>query len=463
MFVSLQVEHSILIFGILIAFFAISQSPIVTVNILLIVAPLRVLIQTESPTSIPIDIAQGLFVLLLGSMLIEAARNTPGYIPLQLSKLVFILIPYFVALSLSLITAFSAGAWLREWLKWLVVVLLIIFIPALSSTLKWQWVVFGLTLAALANALVGFYIFLGGSGALHLVINDRFFRAFGTFGQPNPFGGFMGMIAPLTIMTAYGYCGVTLIRALKVKRVSVADIVLSVFYALSAIIIVIALFMSWSRGAWLGFLVSAFSMVVALPRRWWQSVSIMGMMLVAGIILWNSGLLPSAIVERVSSATTDIFVLSDVRAVDITPDNFAIVERLAHWQVALDIGRSHLWLGVGAGNYPVAYDSFRLLNWHEPLGHAHNFYLNVLAETGIIGLLSYGWALVGILVLTYYTKRHPDFVARSVIIGFLGTWVYVIVHSLTDNLFVNNMFVHFGVMLGILAVLHKETTGVVRI
>ncbi len=49
------------------------------------------------------------------------------------------------------------------------------------------------------NALIGLYEFFGGSGALVLLIDNRFSRAFGTFGQPNPFGGFMGLLAPVAL------------------------------------------------------------------------------------------------------------------------------------------------------------------------------------------------------------------------------------------------------------------------
>ena len=47
------------------------------------------------------------------------------------------------------------------------------------------------------------------------------------------------------------------------------------------------------------------------------------------------------------------------------------------------------WLGVGFGNYAAAYPDFRLLLWENALGHAHNYYLNVAAEIGAIGLLAY--------------------------------------------------------------------------
>ncbi len=68
---------------------------------------------------------------------------------------------------------------------------------------------------------------------------------------------------------------------------------------------------------------------------------------------------------------------------------FSVIERLTHWQAAVRMAETQPWLGVGFGNYAAAYPDFRLLLWENALGHAHNYYLNVAAEIGAIGLLAY--------------------------------------------------------------------------
>ena len=70
-------------------------------------------------------------------------------------------------------------------------------------------------------------------------------------------------------------------------------------------------------------------------------------------------------------------------------------------------------IGVGFGNYEVIYDDFRLPNWKEPLGHAHNYYLNIFAETGIIGVSAYLLMWIGIVLLTWKIRQHPDNFARG--------------------------------------------------
>ena len=117
---------------------------------------------------------------------------------------------------------------------------------------------------------------------------------------------------------------------------------------------------------------------------------------------------------------------------------------------------AHPWLGVGLGNYERAYEQHRLLNWPLALGHAHNFWLNMLAETGVFGLLAYALLWLSVLFCTWRARCHPDPTARLVIIGLLGAWVSLAVHSLFDNLFVNNLFLHIGALLAVLAILSRE-------
>ncbi|MBZ0299731.1 MAG: O-antigen ligase family protein, partial [Anaerolineae bacterium] len=347
-------------------------------------------------------------------------------------------------------TALSVSTWLTEWLKWVQMLTLAVVIVTTIQGKQWQWLIFGLVLAGAANALIGWYEFLGGSGALHLLINGRFFRAFGTFGQPNPFGGFMGILAPVALMTALGYA----LRAwLNRRRV---DATLAAFYGAGAALLVTGILISWSRGAWLAFGAALAVMFLALPRRLEYGLGLAGALLGMVLVLWSAGLLPASVVARISSSTAEFFAFDDVRGVDITPDNYPVVERLAHWQAALNMARSQPWIGVGLGNYEIAYPTYRLINWHEPLGHAHNYYLNILAEGGIIGLLGYGKVWFLIMWLNWRARKHPDIVARFVATGLLGTWTYLSVHSLFDDLYVNNLFLHLGLMLGILGVLYNQ-------
>lgn len=435
-------------------------SPVAAVIVLLIFAPLRTLIETEAPGLLPVDI--GLLTVAAVAFvwyLVRIARAQP-LLRIPRSALWAYTLPFFVVAALTGLSAFSFGAWLNEWLKWAIMLGLALFVLNLK---RWEWLVFGVTLAALANAIVGLYIFLGGSGALHLLVEGRFFRAFGTFGQPNPFGGFMGLIAPLAAATAWGYALLTWQTWRRKNRIDTPYAALMIFYATAAALISVGVIISWSRGAWLGFGVSMMLMLISLPRQRRISVAMLALIGFGAVIVLTTDLLPMSITSRITSATEELFNVQDVRGVDITAQNYAVVERLAHWQAALNMASAHPWLGVGFGNYEIAYDQYRILNWREPLGHAHNYYLNVLAETGIIGLLCYMVLWTGILWITWRARQHPDPLARAVTVGLLGTWLYLLLHSLTDNLYVNNLFLHLGILLGVVALLHSQINQSVRV
>jgi len=111
------------------------------------------------------------------------------------------------------------------------------------------------------------------------------------------------------------------------------------------------------------------------------------------------------------------------------------------------------WTGVGLANYQSSYEQYRLLNWPMALGHAHNIYLNVAAETGLPGLAAYGLLWAVILGVTFGTIRRARGVERAIAIGLMGTWIHLSTHLLVDNLYVNNTHLLIGALLGLLAAL----------
>ena len=177
--------------------------------------------------------------------------------------------------------------------------------------------------------------------------------------------------------------------------------------------------------------------------------------LIGLIGLSSAGLLPSAISERLADAGT-LLDIRDVRGVPINDANYALIERQAHWQAALNMLTEQPWTGVGFSNYQPVYEQYRLLNWPMPLGHAHNIYLNVAAETGLIGLGLYLLLWISIFGLTFRTIRRARGIERAIAIGLMGAWVYLGTHMLVDNLYVNNTHLMIGALLGLLVVVYQH-------
>lgn len=425
-------------------------SPFALFAAVLVLSPLRTLIQTEASLQLPLDIGQLLLLGFAGWWSLQRLLTNQRMLTVRWTMLALPLGAFVMWGMVSWLWAWSLSAAITESIKWLTVLIVALFVLYHAGGGRWRWLIAALVVAATANALVGIYIFFGGSGADHLLINDRFFRAFGTFGQPNPFGGFMGISFPLSLALTVDYAHLWL----KHKQARFAG--LSALAAVCALLIAAALVMSWSRGAWLSVIGAVFVMVVMLPHRFIHSALLLAVLSAGGLFIWTSGLLPASIAQRISSSTEEFFAFDDMRGVDITTENYAVVERLAHWQAALNMAQAHPF-GVGLGSFNAAYAEHRLLNWPQALGHAHNYYLNVLAETGIIGLAAYAAFQGSALYFAARGRIHPSLSVRYLAIALLGSWVYVALHSLLDNLYVNNVFIHVGVLLGLTFWVYRQS------
>src|SRR5215469_14281932 len=130
--------------------------------------------------------------------------------------------------------------------------------------------------------------------------------------------------------------------------------------------------------------------------------------------------------------------------------------------------RAHPVLGVGAGNYSAAYARYQVSpDWFEALGHAHNYYINAAAETGILGFLAI-LALVGTALLAGWraargqeraeSASHQPSVGWALALGLLAALVAQSVHNLTDDLFVHGIELQFALCIACLLLLLRAAT-----
>ncbi|MBN1310185.1 MAG: O-antigen ligase family protein [Anaerolineae bacterium] len=412
---------------------------------------------------LPLDIGQIALIVTLGSWFLHAVRRRRLSIPS--SPPTVPLLVFLGAAALSLPGALSAGYALKEIIKWGQLLIVMWLVIDQTERKKWQLIV-GFVLAAAAfEAAIGVWQFARGDGPEHFLILGRFYRAYGTFEQPNPYAGFLGLVLPVSIGLTLGALAVWFAPILKSwqahRWVKWGELLkaglnkrlvpLAGFCALSGLLFA-ALIMSWSRGAWLGFGAAALVIAFAWPRKAWMGAALVIGGLVLGILALRFGLLPAAIASRLTDFT-EFMQAFDVRGAHISAENYSVLERLAHWQTAQEMARYHFWVGIGLGNYEPVYPGYALMNWPYALGHAHNTYLNFLAETGIIGLAAYLVLWGCVFWQTWRVTRCVDVWQRSLAVGLLGTWTHLSVHHMVDNLYVANIHLHLGALLGVLSVL----------
>lgn len=358
-------------------------------------------------------------------------------------------------LLLSLPGAPSLREGLTESLKWVEVLVLYWLVVAILPPRRTGWLIAGLLFAASAQALLGIYQFITQSGPEPFVLFGRFMRAYGTFRQPNPYAGYLGLAAPPAIslaLWAWINARHSISASAKITK-SQALFLLKVALTSAAGLISFGLLISWSRGAWIAFAAALIIVVLAWSRRAAPLVlAAAGLALLAGLAFGLVDLLPASLAGRLGDLQ-DYFGLVDVYRVEVTDANFAIVERVAHWQAAIAMWADYPWFGVGLGNYAVVYLSYNVPRWYEALGHAHNVYLNFGAETGLVGMLGYllFWGAAAWHALQGAAHRNRYMAAVGA--GVLGALTHATIHNFFDNLWVQHMYLQIALLLGLLTVL----------
>lgn len=425
-----------------------------------------------------------LVVLLLGSWIagMIAARR----IAIPHAPLLFPLLAFLAAIMLSTLASTSLELCIKETVKWIEVLAIYLFmasrgadaglrpepqthsqsarvdpairqVPVLAAT----WVVWALLGAGSIEALAGAYQFVRRIGPEGFVLFGRFMRAYGHFAQPNPFAGYLGLTIPLAYALSLGSLSPRGIS--PGEQAAAVRHVLHRFAAAAAPVValgamVAAALMSWSRGAWVGLAAALVTITVARSRRALLGTVAAGLFLMYVLLIGGARFLPPALVQRVSDFLPYASGI-DVRTVQVTDANYALVERMAHWEAAASMLADHPWIGVGIGNYAVAYPQYAVGRWRDPLGHAHNYYLNIAAESGIIGLAAYLALVAACLLHAWNVSRRARGYWRAVALGVLGVLVHLSVHNLFDNLYVHSMNIQLGLVLGLLAFAESSVHG----
>jgi O-antigen ligase len=390
-----------------------------------------------------------------GSLLTSASWDSPGQTLAiewrrdKATMAVFAaLAAYFLVVVLSLVVAADRAATAKEVVKWgEVLVLLALTWHYARDIGQVRLVVWCVILAGVAEALLGSAQWVLAQGSLGP--GGASIRVFGTFGQPNPFGGYLNFaLACALALVLYG------IDARERWAAGAASALLLIAQALAN-----------SRGAQLGMLALLLTLLVVGWRRERLAglVALVGVPLV--VLAWVTHIIPASVQEQLLAQVR----LNDVLSGQVNDANFSTVERLAHWIAGLRMFAAHPLLGVGAGSYDAAYAAYALPDWPESLGHAHNYYINVAAETGVLGLLAFLAVVVASLVFGWRTAHlastsggsrigfWPRLEQRQMLaLGLLAALAALTIHNLTDDLFVHAIEQQFALVLGCLLALRSH-------
>lgn len=260
-----------------------------------------------------------------------------------------------------------------------------------------------LIMAGLSTALVIRYFAMpwtrvanGGSGGM----------IGGFLGDGNDFALAQNVILPWTIMMAF----------------SVRSRLWRLVFSFGALMGVIAVTLTFSRGGVLGLvaLLGVLYLVwIARSRRWVLGAYVAIIVLVVGAIAFLA-FAPENFLDRMTSIK------------DYEKDESAL-GRLDAWRAGAEMFIDHPFVGVGAGAFTVAYGmdykppNAIAANWRE----AHNVYVQVLGEMGMVGIICMLGMIISMLALVSRTRMThlPDLGedkffhgARAALVGSIAAW-----------------------------------------
>ena len=204
---------------------------------------------------------------------------------------------------------------------------------------------------------------------------------FGPYVNRNHFAGFAELVFPFALVP------LALGRVRRERRAVVA---------LFAVMPIVALFLSASRGGIVSFCVQlALLAYLLLLRRRGLGKHLLGAAAVLlAALLMVTWLGVGQILRRFSS----------FQSLEVTEGKRAAMRRGA-WHMFLD----HPVAGTGLGTFQIVYPYYETLYDGKIVNHAHNDYLEALAETGVLGGLCYAWFLVALVIKSLSRVRENDF------------------------------------------------------
>jgi O-antigen ligase len=295
----------------------------------------------------------------------------------------------------------------RTELQLLLSVLILFFLVAQAFRSLADWRTFAWFTMILA-------FFMAGLGILqHLTFNGKlyWFREmryggipFGPFANRNHFAGFAELVLPMSLVPL-------LLGRVRRDRLVIVGIL--------AVIPLSALLLSASRGGIisLGAELAFLFLIVLLRRAGGRHLYVGGLVLLVAFVT-VSWLGVNQILSRFSTLQT----------LEVTQSKRASM-RHGTWKLFLD----HPILGTGLGTLQQVYPSYETLYDGKIVNHAHNDYLEALAETGIIGGLCCAWFL-GVLFIRAlrFLQTEGNSLANTLRLCGWTACCGLLVHSLVD-------------------------------
>lgn len=238
-------------------------------------------------------------------------------------------------------------------------------------------------------------------------------RIYSVFTNPNIFAEYLVMLTPLAVGTMW------YTKSMKKKLT----------FIIGVGVLLLALLMTMSRGGWLGIFVAAFVFVLIVDKRL--------LVLAIPIVLIAVPFLPKSILQRFISIGSNV--------------DSSILYRTKIYQITANIIKDNFINGVGFGYIPFkqVYETYiRTM----PIYHAHNTFLEIFAEGGIIGLLVFLILIFSLIKngLCYLTKSSDKYI-KYLGAGAMASLFGILANGMTEHiLYMPRIIFTFWILVGLI-------------
>ena len=177
----------------------------------------------------------------------------------------------------------------------------------------------------------------------------------------------------------------------------------------------VGVLLTYSRGAWVG-CAAAVLFLAATAKRWKEVSCALGAVLLIFVFA-------EPLRDRV---LTLLKPQADI----------AMNERMEVMRDAVEVGVKHPILGIGYGRgrlKEALRESYRgTANENSPIWHAHNVYVELFSETGVVGLIAFLWLLGCAGHLICRRARLQGHASQIILLGLAGSWIAAAITGLGD-------------------------------
>lgn len=269
---------------------------------------------------------------------------------------------------------------------------------------------FGLAFFAIIQSLIS-------PTKIYGLLEPRLATPFGPFVNRHNFAGYMEMTLSLPL-------GLMFAGAIEREK--------RLLYLTAIALMGVALLMSGSRGGMMSFIAMIFFLVALTGfNSKVEGMSAQGLHRTRQIAL-RIGLAFALLVAILIGVMLIGGESSVTRFLDSVNASDPTTGRTQIWSVTLKVIKSNPIIGAGLGAYGVAYTPFDPNSGLNRPEQAHNDYLQVLADAGIVGALLGLFFIIALFRTGFQRKRSQDIFRRGVAMGALSGCFAVLVHSIFD-------------------------------